>query len=716
MAEKEASIFIIDVGKSMSRVREGRQESDLDYCLQYVWDKLANIVYTGRKGLVVGVIGLRTDKTNNHMQEEGGYEHITVIQSIQQILMPELQSLPNYLKTSSTDTGDALSAVILGVDLLMKHCRTLKFTKRLYLITNGTGKLDPDDIEEVAAQIKQNDIKLTILGVDFDDPEYGFKEENKPFQKQQNEEALKKLVELSDGVYGVMDEAIEGLQRPFVKEVKPITSYKGQLRLGDPEKYDTAITIDIERYPKVMIRKPPSASSYVQRDAAPIQQQEDGADPLTNVRAAYSYQIKDEDAPGGFRDVPREELAKGYEYGRTAVHISESDENITKLDTHQSYEILGFIPAENVERYMFLGVTNILVAQKLNDKAAYALSSLARALFEVGSVAVARFVKKDMAEPMLTCLSPLIDDTIECLVENDLPYAEDLRIYRFPPLDKVLTVSGKTLASHRNLPSDDTMEAMSDFIDNMSLINPDTKEELFAIEDVYSPLLHTIESAIKYRAVHPDGTLPPKSGILLEPSQPPKDLQAQSQKSLARLIKAADVKKVPPKVKGRARYRDRESDKPLSGLDVDALLKKPGADRSGPRKTITIDPQNAIPEFKRFFSAPDDDALVKEAVVQMGKIIEDKVRTSLGDSNYDLAIEMLGVVRQEMLELEFSELYNEMMHSLKGKIVKEELGGDRREFWWKVRVLKMGLIDSEQSENSTVSKEDAAKFLRLRES
>ena len=715
MADKEASVFIVDLGQSMSRQRHGRDKSDLDYSLQYVWDKLSNIVYLGRKGLVVGVIGLRTDETKNHMSEEGGYEYISILQAIQNIQMEELRRLPEELRASNTDGGDALSAVILGVDMLMKHCRHLKFVKRLYLITNGTGPLDADDIEDTAAQIKQNDIKLTVLGVDFDDPEYGFKEENKPYQKQQNEQALKKLVELSDGIYGTMDEAVEGLMRPHVKLTKPIPSYKGQLRLGDPENFDTAITIDIERYPKVALRKPPSATSYALKDGAPSQRPAED-DNLAAVRMAYSYQVKDEEAPGGWRDIPREELAKGYSYGRTAVHIAESDENITKLETEQNYEILGFFPQEHVERYMLLNITNMLVAQKLNDKAAYALSSLIHALFEVGSVAVARVVKKNMSEPQVTLLSPLITEDIECLIENDLPFAEDLRTYRFPPLDKIVTVSGKTITSHRNLPSKDLMSSMSDYIDNMSLVNPTTQEERFAIEDVYSPILHTIEGAIKYRAVHPNDPIPPKNELLLEASKPPDDLLENARKSLDKLIKASDVKKVPPRVKGRARWRDREADKPISGLDVDALLKKHATGKDGgPKRTVEIDPKNAIPQFKQFLDASDDTELVKEAVSKMGKIAEDLIRTSVGDSNYDRALETLGVVRQEMFELEMAELYNGLIRKFKERLLKEELGGDRKEFWWRVRVGKLGLIDSEASDSSAVSKEEAQKFLRMRD-
>ena len=66
------------------------------------------------------------------------------------------------------------------------------------LITNGNGLLDPDGIDGIVSKIKEESIELVVLcvpispspflvespltlrsGVDFDDEEYGFKEEDK---------------------------------------------------------------------------------------------------------------------------------------------------------------------------------------------------------------------------------------------------------------------------------------------------------------------------------------------------------------------------------------------------------------------------------------------------------------------------------------------------------------------------------------------------------
>lgn len=44
MAEKEATVYIVDVGKSMGERRHGRSVTDLDWAMQYVWDKITTTV------------------------------------------------------------------------------------------------------------------------------------------------------------------------------------------------------------------------------------------------------------------------------------------------------------------------------------------------------------------------------------------------------------------------------------------------------------------------------------------------------------------------------------------------------------------------------------------------------------------------------------------------------------------------------------------------
>ena len=118
---------------------------------------------------------------------------------------------------------------------------------------------------------------------------------------------------------------------------------------------------------------------------------------------------------------------------------------------------------------MHMSVSNVIIAQKTNPKAILALSSLIHALFELESYAVVRLVPKDNKDPLLVLLAPSIEADYECLLDVQLPFAEDVRPYKFPPLDKVVTVSGKIITEHRNLPTNDLKSAMSDYVDKMDL-------------------------------------------------------------------------------------------------------------------------------------------------------------------------------------------------------------------------------------------------------
>lgn len=126
---------------------------------------------------------------------------------------------------------------------------------------------------------------------------------------------------------------------------------------------------------------------------------------------------------------------------------------------------------------MSMSVSSVVIGQKTNSKAIMALSSLIHALFELESYVIARLVPKTDKSPVILLLAPSIDADYECLLDVQLPFAEDFRSYRFPPLDRVMTVSGKIIKEHRNLPTNALSSAMSDYVDRMDLSTFGTDDE-----------------------------------------------------------------------------------------------------------------------------------------------------------------------------------------------------------------------------------------------
>ena len=153
-----------------------------------------------------------------------------------------------------------------------------------------------------------------------------------------------------------MAEAIDRLDEPTVKSVKPYKCYDGQLTLSDPARDPAAMAINVERYFKTHVARPQPASTVVMKiESGPTQSTEtvpgdemEGIIEFSGVKQARTYKVNDPDAPGGKKDVEFETLAKGYEYGRTAVPISESEHNVTKLESTKGFSIVGFIPWDKV--------------------------------------------------------------------------------------------------------------------------------------------------------------------------------------------------------------------------------------------------------------------------------------------------------------------------------------------------------------------------------
>lgn len=720
MAQKEATVYIVDLGKTMGERSHGRGQTNLDWALEYFWDKVTATIATGRKTAMAGVVGLRTDGTDNALDDGESYQNITSLQGISQILMSDVRRLRDNLKVSSTTTGDAIDALIVAISMISETCKKLQYIRKIILITDARAHMDTDDLSQVKKKLIDDKIELVVLGVDFDDPDYGFKEESKDPVKETNEPILKALCEDCNGVFGTLAQAIDEMQMPRVKKVKPVASYRGYLTLGNPEKYEDALTINVERYPKTMRATAPSSSKFVVRHGAtqgsstqPFADGEEsnGDDGLSAVRMARSYQVNDENEPGGKKDIAFDDLSKGYEYGRTAVHISESDRNVTNFETRPGLDVLGFVHKDQYQHYLDLSRANLVVARKGEEKTTMALSSLIHALYELESYAVARLVVKENREPRLLVLVPNIEPDFECLYDVELPFAEDIRKYTFPPLDRVLLVSGKQLKVHRNIASDELVDAMSDYVDSMDLSQFGSDDdgnpaEYAAPEDTYNPVIHRLQHVVHHRAVHPDSEPPEARFIINKFSQPPDELVEKAKPALDRVMKIGEVKKVPPKARGK-RWGRKDAPKPLSDLDVAALLAQ-----DPKRKSSKIDPKNAVPEFKQIIENADSLEPVNDACKQLKYIIFDWIKHSMGASAYGRAVEGTRVMREEVLSLEHPEPFNHFMAELKQKVLDGELGGDRKEMWWLLRVNKLRPISKEEAPGSEYeTNEDAKRFM-----
>lgn len=153
------------------------------------------------------------------------------------------------------------------------------------------------------------------------------------------------LVEETKAVFATMAEVISSVEYPRVRKVRPVPSYRGRLTIGDPDQYDDAVSIEVERYPRTKKAAALSASKYVApQDGNGKNEAIQGG----SVALQRTYKIKrdNEDV-----EVDKEELDKAYLYGRTIVNISDADQSVTTLETTADLSIIGFVELAGVKAF-----------------------------------------------------------------------------------------------------------------------------------------------------------------------------------------------------------------------------------------------------------------------------------------------------------------------------------------------------------------------------
>jgi ATP-dependent DNA helicase 2 subunit 2 len=139
-----------------------------------------------------------------------------------------------------------------------------------------------------------------------------------------------------------MADVVKSLDYPRVKKVRPVFSYRGILTIGESYNDPNAIAIDVERYPRTKKVSAPSASKYVApKDANGV----DGNIQGGSVALQRTYKIKNGDKE---EEVEKEQLDKAYKYGASIVPISDSDQNVIRLETTAELTVIGFVVKKGV--------------------------------------------------------------------------------------------------------------------------------------------------------------------------------------------------------------------------------------------------------------------------------------------------------------------------------------------------------------------------------
>ena len=57
----------------------------------------------------------------------------------------------------------AISAIVVAIQMITKHCKKLKYKRKIVLVTDGRGTMDADDISQITEKIKSDEMELVVM-------------------------------------------------------------------------------------------------------------------------------------------------------------------------------------------------------------------------------------------------------------------------------------------------------------------------------------------------------------------------------------------------------------------------------------------------------------------------------------------------------------------------------------------------------------------------
>ena len=62
-----------------------------------------------------------------------------------------------------------MDGLIVAMDMLVKHCGTKKYKKRIFLITDGEkeAKYNEGELKTIVTNMNTNDVRLNVITLDF---------------------------------------------------------------------------------------------------------------------------------------------------------------------------------------------------------------------------------------------------------------------------------------------------------------------------------------------------------------------------------------------------------------------------------------------------------------------------------------------------------------------------------------------------------------------
>ena len=410
--------------------------------------------------------------------------------------------LRQTLATKSGDRGERLhplsSALIVAVDMLQKRTQKKKIEREIVILTDcgESGTVDEECNDELLGAIataSELACRTRLLAVDLDvkpDPEVqqaqnkagsGAVSTSSPSLQDRHllcKSISRLVVEKMKGTIIMavdMNQVVGGLSR---RKSTSVPKYKHTMELTP------FLHLNVLVY--ALISKAGIPSSKKSSKLAPKGEKD-------NPKRQIVYKSRTDNVD---EEIKPSEMVKGYAYGKQLVPFSRPDEEALKYRSRKCLRLIGFVSRDGVNSAQFLNAPDIVLPREGDARSATAISALVNAMVGTKTFAMARFVKRDNDGPALVLLSPHSErdqrgHLLECLIMNTLPFADDLRPFRFQSLDS-LELSQAQLAA---------ADGLIDALDlTRSSSGPGRGGEPLMPEQTYNPTLQFFYKCLSKRA------------------------------------------------------------------------------------------------------------------------------------------------------------------------------------------------------------------------
>ncbi|XP_053663414.1 X-ray repair cross-complementing protein 5-like [Anopheles marshallii] len=693
-ASGKAHIIVLDVGLATAMATGTDKQSFFQKSKACASLIIQRMIFSAPNDHV-GVVLFGTDETDNQLNIElGGYEHITEAFDLKQANWATLRILLDQVTQTKVKTS-WLEGLIVASNFLRSGAQGKKFTEySIILISPLLERTDvrEDQIESVLDVIGDINGALHLItnfvlhpaasiGSIFTTSGTFDEQASKTEVRSQNERLVKKLLKDTDGTLSNINWAERMLTFFDPKVVRP-TPWNSILSIG------TKVNVSISAY--VMISEQKGLGSF----------KVDSADELSGttskVEMKTQYLLNDKPI-----EISMQDIIMGYMYGSTVVPYDNTID-IEYRSGESRLACLGFTASSNVlEEHLSSKGSYVVVAKKGCTASNHKLAALVKAMHELSVVMIATKVYRKDNKPRLNVLLPTYRHEIPCLVMMELIFKDELCCLKFPPLLK-----------SKPVPTDEQYEAIDKLIDSMNLMDAiddsnGESREAFALHNTYNPTLQHVYQAVAHRALHPKQPLPPVDTTLQELFEVPKKVATRSKPALDDVKRLFDLKEI--KQNTRTEWLQRmakikladDAASTVSTIDSGILMDDDDADR---RMVVSVGSVTPAEDFALLLRRGEKFATV---ATQLQNILFELLFMSMRPPG-DKVVLALMVYRSEAQTLG-PYRYNEWVTEFKDMLLTRR----KEEFWEQIIVGKrLGLIDSQESEMSTISLEQAENFYK----